>query len=146
MKRTFLILAVFALAAAAVTAQPFFAQGAQAAGTAQITKLEGKLTLINGMIGIQSKDKTYYVHIPGRLYGFVDGLKEGAQVKLEGYEYPLPQAPNYVNFLVTKLSLGGKDYDLSTLGQGMRGRGAFGPSAGNTGRGMGRGMGGYGWR
>lgn len=122
MKKTIAMVLAAALAIASVSAQGFGpGMGRQMAPTdqnAQITKIEGKLALVNGHPGIVIKDKTYYVAIPGHLYGFIDGLKEGAQVKLEGYENTLPIAPNYSFFRVTKLTLNGKDYDLSQFGQG----------------------------
>ena len=89
----------------------------------QIVKAEGKLSLINGMVGLKSGGKTYYVPMLGRLSGFVEGLKEGASVKLEGYEYQLPYAPEYSTLMVTKLTFGGKDYDFSQLAHGRMGFG-----------------------
>jgi len=87
--------------------------------------VEGKLALINGTIGMQSGTKTYYLPGLERLAGFIDGVKEGSSVKVEGYEYPLAAASEYSIVRVTKLSVGGKDYDLSQTGRGnmMGGRG-----------------------
>ncbi len=143
MKRTFLILAALLVVAGIAAAQPV----APPPNVPALSKLEGRLALVNGFVGIQTKDKTYYVHIPGRLYGFIDGLKEGALVKLEGYEKALPQAPEYAHFLVTKLMIGGKEYDLSASFHGgmMDGRGygqMGGRRGGRTGGGMMRGQGG----
>jgi hypothetical protein len=48
-----------------------------------------------------------------RYIGFIDGLKEGAAVTLEGYALPSPQN-NPVKFLhIQKMTLNGKDYDLA---------------------------------
>jgi len=80
---------------------------------AKTVTVEGKLALINGTIGIKSGTKTYYLPNLGRLAGFIDGVKEGSSVKVEGYEYPLAGAPEYSTVMVTKLTVGGKDYDLS---------------------------------
>lgn len=89
----------------------------------QTVKVEGKLALVNGAIALQSGGKTYYVPMLGKLAGFIDGLKEGATVKLEGHESELPYAPNYLMLAVTKLTVGGKDYDLGQYaGRGMGGR------------------------
>ncbi len=143
MKRTFMILAALLVVAGIAAAQPV----APAPNAPAASKLEGRLSLVNGFVGIQTKDKTYYVHIPGRLYGFIDGLKEGAQVKLEGYEEALPQAPEYAHFFVTKLAIGGKEYDLSasfrggTMGGRWDGR-MGGRRGGRMGGGMMRGPGG----
>jgi hypothetical protein len=117
MKKLSLILALALIA----TGLSFAQSAAQATVTAAPTiTVEGKLALINGQIGIKSGSKTYYVSNLGRLVGFVDGVKEGATVKVEGYEFPLAQAPEYSHVRVTKLTVGGKDYDLSqTLGKGM---------------------------
>lgn len=114
-----------------------------AAQTATVTKVEGKLALVNGLIAIKSGDKTYYVNGLQRLVGFIDGLKEGASVKVEGYAQALPAAPEYIHLFVTKLTFNGKDYDLSQapgrgMGRGgmMGGRG-FDGDAGPTQPGMG---------
>ena len=116
MKRTGIVLVLAMIAGTLLIAQstpaPFPAPGFTQAA-AQIVKVDGKLALINGIIGIKSGSKTYYVPMLMRLSGFVDGIKEGASVKVEGYEYPLAAAPEYSTVAVTKLTVGGKDYDLS---------------------------------
>jgi hypothetical protein len=76
------------------------------------------------MIALQAKDKTYYVMGLQHLIGFIDGLKEGAAVKVEGYARAMPCAPEYAFLDLTKLTFNGKDYDLSqTPGNGKGGRG-----------------------
>jgi hypothetical protein len=46
----------------------------------------------------------------GQLIGFVDGLKEGAQVTLEGYVFT-PQRDTKIRFFrVGKLTFNGKEY------------------------------------
>jgi hypothetical protein len=88
--------------------------------TAETVKIEGKLSFINGRIAVQTGGKTYYIQRIDRLIGFVDGLKEGASVKLEGFAIPISMAPEYVVLRVTKLTFGGKEYDLSSVnGPGM---------------------------
>ena len=83
-------------------------------------KVEGRLALINGMIGLKAGGKTYYLPMLERLAGFVESIKEGASVKVEGYEYPIAAAPEYSTVMVTKLTVGRKDYDLSQFaGYGM---------------------------
>jgi hypothetical protein len=108
---------------------------------AQSVKVEGRLALINGTIGIKSGAKTYYVPMLARMAGFIEGIKEGASVKLEGYERQLPYAPEYYTLMATKLSVGGKDYDLGQYGGfGMRGQfGGFGGMRGGRQGMMGRG-------
>jgi hypothetical protein len=133
-------IALLALVALAAQGMPGWGGGAQGnqgavAETGTPVKIEGKLTLVNGHVAVVTGGKTYYVAIPPFLYGFIDGLKEGAQVKLEGFEHSIPIAPNYSFLRVTKLTVNGKEYDLSAyaMGQGM------GP--GGMGAGMGPGMG-----
>lgn len=134
------VLAVVALTACgAIFAQTVpvpYGSPAYAQTTAPLVKVDGKLTLINGIIGIKSGSKTYYLPMLQRLSGFVDGIKDGASVKVEGYEYPLAAAPEYSTVMVTKLTVAGKDYDLSQYaGYG------YGMGWGHRG-GM---WGGYGW-
>ncbi len=135
MKRVIAIVAVGLIAAGAVFAQArgvgpgafgpgAFGPGAQVQN-AEPVKVEGKLALVNGFIAAQTKDKTYYVMGIQPLIGFIDGLKEGATVKLEGDAFEMPMAPEYLVLRATKLSFNGKDYDLSR-GFGMMGRGMMG--------------------
>ena len=126
MKRAGIVVLALVVAASAVSAQGW-GPGARGTGPAAPTAqtetvmIEGKLTLLNAHPAIVIKDKTYYVGIPNRLFGFVDGLKEGASVKLEGYEQPLPYASNVVMFRVVKLTVGGRVIDLLP-GRGLRPR------------------------
>jgi hypothetical protein len=134
------------LAVSGIAAAQTAGTKAAATQTQTIVKIEGKLALLNGSIGIQVKEKTYYLAMPHYLFGFIDGLKEGAQVKLEGNEFSNARTPEYVQFRVTKLSLNGKDYDLADsggygngMGRMMGGRGEdFGPGRDND-HGMGTG-------
>ena len=75
--------------------------------------VEGKLVFLNGYICVVTPAKTYIVRMPAFVYGFVDGLKEGAQVKLEGRERPLPVPQATSHLMVTKLIFNGKEYDLT---------------------------------
>ena len=75
--------------------------------------VEGTLQLQNGMIAVKSGESVYYVPMLQRLVGFVEGLKEGSTVSIEGYASK--------NFLrPTKLSLSGKSYDFPARGFGQR--------------------------
>ena len=130
MKRILIIVAAGLIAAGSLSAQAFGPGAAAAVQTQnlQTVKVEGKLALVNGYIAVQSGGKTYYVGGLNRLIGFIDGLKEGASVKLEGYAFALPQAPEYQHLRVTKLTFNGKDYDLSnSFGRGFGAMGAMGP-------------------
>jgi hypothetical protein len=97
---------------------------------AQQSTVSGKLELIDGVIGLKSGGTTYYTPRLRMLVGFVKDLQEGATVTLTGYAYPIPERAGSALFLVTKLSFGGKDYDL-----GQR----VGPRGGMWMRGPGRG-------
>jgi hypothetical protein len=43
---------------------------------AEAIKLEGTLELVDARVAIKKDDKTYYVMIPSRLFGFVDGSRK----------------------------------------------------------------------
>ncbi len=142
MKKLIIAGLVVLVALGSVSAQGFGpAQGfqPQAQMSAQTkTTIEGKLALVQGHPSIVVKDKTYFVRLPQFMYGFVDGLKEGANVKLEGYETAVPYAPNSFIFRASTLTLGGKSYDLSQFANGgmmggmMGGRGSGRGSMGNS--------------
>ncbi|MCX7656278.1 MAG: hypothetical protein N2Z76_07110 [Treponemataceae bacterium] len=141
MKRLGAILIIGVLTIGALSAQAFGpGPGGPGATIAtqnlQITKIEGKLALVNGLIAVQTGGKTYYLRGINQLVGFIDGLKEGASVKLEGYAMQFPAAPEYYHFMVTKLTIGNKDYDLSNRPfTGMMGDGfGMGNKQGKRGR------------
>ncbi|MDR2069446.1 MAG: hypothetical protein LBP71_06215 [Spirochaetaceae bacterium] len=75
--------------------------------------VSGNLAVIDARIGLESGGNTYYVMGIDRLIGFVEGLKEGAPVTLEGYEFPVAAAPEYRYLRVFRLNFNGKDYELS---------------------------------
>jgi len=146
MKKIVTVCIVALTAIGAVSAQAFgggpgmMGQGFQPQAQVQAaqvkTTIEGKLALVQGHPSIIIKDKTYFVQLPQTLYGFIDGLKEGATVKLEGYELAIPYAPNSYFFRTTMLTIGAKSYDLSEfMGQGMMGGrgGAMGGQMGGRG-------------
>jgi hypothetical protein len=74
--------------------------------------LSGSLGLSRGRIVLESGGNTYYIAGLDRLIGFVEGLKEGASVSLEGWAFPLPRSETEQIFRAAKLSLNGKDYEL----------------------------------
>lgn len=90
--------------------------------------LEGTLELVDARAAIKKDDKTYFVMIPNRLYGFVEELKEGASVKIEGYSHEISGVENSFAVRVESLALGGRTIDLgATSGTfGSMGRGAMG--------------------
>ena len=126
-KASFILFAV--ITAASMVAQPFGGGPGMMGGNppvqnATITKVEGTLALVNGMVAIQTKEKkVFYVMGLQHLLGFVDGLKEGATVKAEGYADSLNLAPEYTMLRLTKVNFNGRDFDLSQIGPGNGGRG-----------------------
>jgi len=75
--------------------------------------VSGNLTIAQGMIAVIDKDTTYLIRGLNRYTGFIDGLKEGATVTLEGYALPSPQKNTVKILHVEKMTLNGKDYDLA---------------------------------
>ena len=74
----------------------------------------GNLELIDGNIALPQDEVIYYVTGLNRLIGFVDGLKEGAEVTLEGAALPLPGDGDRRVLQVSKLEIDGKTYDNLT--------------------------------
>jgi hypothetical protein len=111
--------------------QPGVAQNAPEAKT-----IEGKLVFVDKIPAIQTKDKTYLIRMPQFFENaYFDGIKEGASVKADGYEFAALAGQDKPWFAVTKAVIGGKTYDYTTLGFGhMGGRrggpGGFGPMGG----------------
>jgi hypothetical protein len=113
--------------------------------------VSGTLVLANGFIALKSGDTLYYAGGLERLVGFVDGLKENAQVRLEGYDFskanilrtPDTAQTETAHFLwVTKFEINDKSYELGRVagrddfpGQGRRGfePHGYGPGSGRCG-------------
>jgi hypothetical protein len=148
-KKAFIIPAVLCMALAGTA----FAGGQKespAAPPGQAAPAEAQKLVLTGPIAFQnlihptlkSGGKVYELMVP-RYLVYRSGLKEGAQVTVEGYQVadrPWADDDGSINVFVTKATIEGKDYDLSQF----RGPG-YGPRGG-WGRGWGRGMmgGGYG--
>lgn len=126
-----------------------FANGQQepaaAAAGQQIITVKGALTFENLIHPtLKSADKTYSLLVP-RYLAYQAGLKDGAEVSVQGYvvqNLPGWNAPDNALF-VTKATINGKDYDLSQYRGGMMGgNGAYGPGGmmGGAYGGYGRGM------
>jgi hypothetical protein len=84
----------------------------QAPAAEQVT-VSGNLSIAHGRIALVSGDVTYYVGGLSHFVGFIDGLKEGVRVSLEGAAYQLSSDAKVKTLRVSKLTLNGKDYDLS---------------------------------
>jgi hypothetical protein len=80
---------------------------------AETVSVTGNLTIVQGSIAVKSGDLTYLVPGLGRYVGFIDGLKDGARVSLEGSAITSPQDAKIKLLRATKLNIGGKDYDLA---------------------------------
>ncbi|MCL2128550.1 MAG: hypothetical protein FWH38_09865 [Treponema sp.] len=79
---------------------------------AESASVSGDLTLVRGMAAVDSGGVTYIAGGLMRFAGFIDGLKEGAAVTLEGMALPLRKIDNVKVLFVQKMTLNGKDYDL----------------------------------
>jgi hypothetical protein len=87
--------------------------------TAPKTTISGTLGLSNGRISVVSGNITYYVRGLGRFVGFIDGLKEGAQVSLEGYAAaPAIEGQKDRLFNPVTLTLNGKNYEVGSPNAG----------------------------
>jgi hypothetical protein len=130
MKKIVLAMLAALMAAGTVSAQ------SMPWGGAQPQSVQGTLGLQNGAIVLFPSANTaggntvYYVPHLSHYVGFIDGLKEGAQVRLDGYS----MGNGY--FVPSKITIGGKDYDV------FAGYGGYGPGRGHGGHGYGRGC----WR
>jgi hypothetical protein len=124
MKKIALIVMMVALACGGMFAQSATQPAAPALTTVQAS---GTLAWINGRIAIKDGGKTYYVEGIQRVLGFVDGLKEGSSVKVDGYPIADTAAPEYIFLHLTKITFNGKEYAIAQqsgkgMGFGMHGR------------------------
>lgn len=76
--------------------------------------VSGSLTIVQGSIAVKDGDATYLVGGLFRFAGFIDGLKEGAQVKIEGKAVTSPQDSRLKFLRPSKMTLNGRDYDLAS--------------------------------
>ena len=103
-----------------------------------LTTISGTLGLNNGRIALKSETTTYYVRGLNRYIGFIDGLKDGAHVSLEGYaSEPSQEGQTERLFLPVKLVINEKVYEI---GSAMAGNGGSEHSleGGRPGRGVSR--------
>jgi hypothetical protein len=80
--------------------------------TPQTISVTGTLQLQNGVIAVVSGSTAYYVPALTQYIGFIEGLREGAQVSIDGYFYG-----NYVQ--PTRVTISGRSYDFTTNAQGF---------------------------
>ena len=75
--------------------------------------VSGSLIITYGMPALKNGDTTYLLGGLRGLGGFIDGLKEGAQITIEGRAITSQKDSNLKILMPSKLSLGGKTYDLA---------------------------------
>ncbi|MDR3342231.1 MAG: hypothetical protein LBT14_05485 [Treponema sp.] len=105
---------VLGIGLACIMAGMLAAQSGPFGAPAEAVTVSGNLALVNGRIAVKSGNTIYYVAGIQQLIGFIDGLKEGATVTLEGSASSIPVAPEYRFLWVSALKFNGKEYDLST--------------------------------
>ena len=111
-KLFFLILLVFGLAVM-VSAQDRERRERDSRRTAPETvTVTGSMVVANGMPALRSGSDTYLIGGISRLVGFIDGLREGAQVTIEGTVMTAPRNSELKYLRPSKLTLGGRTYDL----------------------------------
>jgi hypothetical protein len=81
--------------------------------SAENASVSGNLAIVQGRIAVTSGDVTYIAGGIQRFVGFIDGLKEGATVTLEGNAYSVPHNESVKFLHVQKMTFNGKDYDLA---------------------------------
>jgi hypothetical protein len=85
------------------------------APAAETMTVSGALGIRQGRIALESGGRTWYVKGLNRFIGFIDGLKEGVAVTLEGSGVKSTKEENAGFLRVAKLTLNGKTYDLAPL-------------------------------
>jgi hypothetical protein len=76
--------------------------------------VNGTMVVANRMPALKSGGVIYYIGGISQLIGFIDGLKEGAQVTIEGVATTSPGDQNLKFLWPSKLTINGKVYDLAT--------------------------------
>ena len=82
---------------------------------AETVTVSGSLVVAHGSPAVKSGDDIYLLRGINRLFGFVYGLKEGAQVTIEGKSFSGRRDNNPKVLMPSKLTLNGKTHDLSPL-------------------------------
>jgi len=99
------------------------------------TTISGTLKLNGERFSVVSGNITYNVRGLQRYVGVIDGLKEGAQVSLEGYAAdPAADGQRERQFTPVKITLNGKTYEVSQPNTANSGPGRNGNGTGSSGR------------
>ena len=72
----------------------------------------GNLTIARGILAVKNNDITYLLPGLQRFMGFIDTLKDGAQVILDGSALSFSEDSKFKVLMISKLTIGGKDYDF----------------------------------
>nr|AGS53386.1 hypothetical protein [uncultured bacterium contig00018] len=98
MKKLILVIVIACLMILTVSAQNWRAP--------QTVSVSGTLQLQNGMIAIASGNNAYFVPVLTQYIGFIEGLKEGAQITVNGF-----LSGNYIQ--PNTVTIAGKTYDFT---------------------------------
>ena len=111
-KRLAVFLFVFVLLAGTAFAQNRENRPDRNDRKSEVTKVtvDGVLKLEKGIVSVASGDSVYYVPVLNRYIGFIDGLKEGAKVSVEGSRFKDFIRP-------VKVTISGKSYDFPEYGR-----------------------------
>ena len=97
---------IFLLISLVVTGAVFPQDRSIRQGVDSSQTIEGVLKLERGIVAVQSGDSVYYVPLLNRYIGFINDLKEGTNVSVEGYVFRNIVHPR-------KLTLNDKSYDFN---------------------------------
>ena len=103
MKKLGLVILIFCLAASMASTQN---RGNGWGTTTQTISVTGTLQLRNGVIAVASGNTSYYVPTLTQYIGFIEGLREGAQISIDGFI-----SGNYIQ--PTNVTINGKSYDFT---------------------------------
>jgi len=106
MKKLCLVFVIVCLIAGTAFAQTRGNGWGTAVQPNQAVSIAGTLQLQNGVIAVVSGSTTYLVPTLTQYIGFIEGLREGAQISIDGYFYG-----NYVQ--PTRVVISGKSYDFT---------------------------------
>jgi len=80
--------------------------------TLEKVSVTGSLTILNGKFAVSSDDTTYITRGLRPYIGFIEGLKYGAAVTVEGASFPVSEKDDVKFLLIEKLTIDGTEYDL----------------------------------
>jgi hypothetical protein len=118
LKRGVLFVLIFFALTAMVSAQAAVGNSRSPSGNTprpapEEVTITGSMTVVRGFPAFQSGEVTYFVGGTNRLVGFVDGLKEGAQVTIKGSARTVSQDGKTKFLMPKKMTINGKSYDLA---------------------------------